>query len=139
GSVGAALRLAQSDGVARYAALVALAATAPGLDRSAASAIAEKCIGAANAETYDITVNLIDLLLNRLARFGALQPSNWSEAAPNEAKTFAKLAPHAHAARRWANLAQELSARVGHARAVNLDPSGVILDMLLKLDDAARP
>ncbi|MDB9857102.1 DNA polymerase III subunit delta' [Amylibacter sp.] len=139
GSVGAALRLAQADGASRYAALVALASTAPGLDRSAASSIAEKCVGAANAETYDITVNLIDLLLNRLARFGALQPGNWSEAAPNEAQTLAKLAPHAHAARKWADLAQELSARVGHARAVNLDPSGVILDMLLKLDDAARP
>jgi DNA polymerase-3 subunit delta' len=139
GSVGAALRLTQSDGANRYAALVSLAKSAPGLDRSTALSIADKCIGAANAETYDITVSLIDLLLNRLARFGALQPTHWTEAAPNEAATLSKLAPNAAAARKWANLAQELSARVGHARAVNLDPSSVILDMLLKLDEAARP
>ena len=139
GSVGAALRLVQADGAQRYAALVALANTAPGMDRAAAITIAEKCAGAANAETYDITVILIDLLLTRLARYGATQPTQWIEAAPAEARTLAKLAPNAHAARKWANLAQDLSARVGHARAVNLDPSGVILDMLLKLDEAARP
>jgi DNA polymerase-3 subunit delta' len=139
GSVGAALRLAQADGAERYAALVKLAATAPGLDRTAALSIADKCAGAANAETYDITVNLIDLLLNRLARFGALLPTEWIEAAPNEYAALSKLAPNAHAARKWAQLAQDLSARVGHARAVNLDPSSVILDMLLKLDEAARP
>lgn len=139
GSVGASLRLAQADGTARYAALVTLAASAPGMDRAAALAIADKCTGTANAEIYDVTVTLIDLLLNRLARFGALQPTDWIEAAPNEYATLAKLAPNAAAARKWAQLAQDLSARVGHARAVNLDPSSVILDMLLKLDEAARP
>ncbi|GGA10705.1 DNA polymerase III subunit delta' [Neptunicoccus cionae] len=138
GSVGAALRLAHGDGAQRYAALVALMEQAPGLDRGQATAIAEKCGGAANAENYDITVLLIDLLLTRLARFGALQPAIWTEAAPQEARMLAKLAPNCAAARKWANLAQALSARVGHARAVNLDPSGVILDMLLKLDEAAR-
>ncbi|WGI20524.1 DNA polymerase III subunit delta' [Amylibacter sp. IMCC11727] len=138
GSVGTALRLAQSDGAERYAALVTLAKSAPGLDRATAVTLADKCAGAANAEIFDVTVNLIDLLLTRLARFGALQPNQWTDAAPNESVTLAKLAPTPHAARNWADLAQDLSARVGHARAVNLDPSSVILDMLLKLDDAAR-
>jgi DNA polymerase-3 subunit delta' len=78
------------------------------------------------------------LLLNRLARFGALQPANWTEAAPNEHATFKKLAPNTNAARKWAQLAQDLTARVSHARAVNLDPSSVILDMLLKFDKTAQ-
>ena len=138
GSVGAALRLAQGDGTTLYARLIGLADTAPGLDRSAALTLANACTGAPNAETYDLTIGLLDLLLTRLARFGALQPSGWVESAPQEARTLAKLAPHAPAARKWANLAQELSARASHARAVNLDPSSVILDMLLKLDDTAR-
>ena len=51
---------------------------------------------------------------------------------------LAKLAPDANAARRWANLAQDLSTRSSHARAVNLDPSTVILDMLLKLNETAQ-
>ncbi|HBN32303.1 MAG TPA: DNA polymerase III subunit delta', partial [Rhodobacteraceae bacterium] len=42
-----------------------------------------------------------------------------------------------HAARGWADLAQTLSERAAHARAVNLDPASVILDMLLKIDQMA--
>lgn len=138
GSVGAALSLIQANGSFRYAALINLAMAAPGLDRTAALSIADKCAGVANTEIYDVTINLVDLLLNRLARFGALQPADWTEAAPNEYATFKKLAPDTHAARKWAQLAQDLSARVSHARAVNLDPSSVILDMLLKLDKTAQ-
>ena len=139
GSVGTALRLIQADGASRYAELINLATTAPGLDRTAALSIADKCSGIANAEIYDVTINLVEFLLNRLARFGAMQPAHWIEAAPDEHATLTKLAPDIHAARKWAQLAHDLNARVDHARAVNLDPSGVILDMLLNLDDVARP
>ncbi|MDG1999611.1 MAG: DNA polymerase III subunit delta' [Amylibacter sp.] len=139
GSVGTALRLIQADGASRYAELINLATTAPGLDRNAALSIADKCSGIANAEIYDVTINLVEFLLNRLARFGAMQPAHWIDAAPDEHATLTKLAPDIHAARKWAQLAHDLYARVSHARAVNLDPSGVILDMLLKLDDVARP
>ncbi len=138
GSVGESVRLLNAEGVALYARLVALAATAPGLDREAALNLANKCSGRDAAAFYDMTVHLVSLLLARLARFGALQPQNWAEAAPREAQILAKLAPDAAAARKWANLAQDLTARVTHARAVNLDPSGVILDMLLQLDETAR-
>lgn len=138
GSVGESVRLLNADGVTLYARLVALAATAPGLDREAALNLANKCAGRDAAPFYDMTVHLVSLLLARLARYGALQPAVWDEAAPNEARTLAKLAPNAAAARKWANLAQELTGRVTHARAVNLDPSGVILDMLLQLDETAR-
>ncbi len=138
GSVGESVRLLNADGVTLYARLVALAASAPGLDREAALTLANKCAGRDAAAFYDMTVHLVSLLLARLARFGALQPETWAEAAPNEAKILAKLAPNATAARKWANLAQDLTARVTHARAVNLDPSGVILDMLLQLDETAR-
>ncbi len=138
GSVGEAIRLLNADGVTLYGRLTALAAMAPGLDRNAALQLADKCTGRAAAPFYDITLHLIALLLHRLARYGALQPAVWDEAAQGEAQMLAKLAPNLHAARKWANLAQELTGRVTHARAVNLDPSSVILDMLLKLDETAR-
>ncbi|MBV1864644.1 MAG: DNA polymerase III subunit delta' [Rhodobacteraceae bacterium] len=138
GSVGEAIRLINADGVTLYERLVALAATAPGLDRTAALSLANKCAGRDAAPFYDITIHLISLLLARLARYGALQPSVWVEAAHGEALMLDKLAPNAQAARKWANLAQKLTARVSHARAVNLDPSSVILDMLLQLDETAR-
>ena len=40
-------------------------------------------------------------------------------------------------ARRWADLAQRLGARLRHGRAVNLDPSALILDTVLKIQEAA--
>ena len=138
GSVGAALRLLNGGGIALYQALVTLAAAAPGLERGAAIALADKCSGRDAAPRFDMTLHLITVLLSRLARYGALQPSVWSEAAPGEALMLAKLAPNAAAARKWVDLSQTLTGRVMHARAVHLDPSGVILDMLLKLNETAR-
>ena len=138
GSVGEALRLMNTDGVVLYDRLVALAATAPSLDRTAAVSLADKCSGRDAALLYEMTVHLYLLLLSRLAKYGALQPSVWTEASQGEALMLSKLAPNAAAGRKWAELAQLISGRVTHARAVNLDPSGVILDMLLKLDETAQ-
>lgn len=138
GSVGAAVRLLQSDGLALYAQLVEVLSAAPGLDRTAALRLADACAGAANAERYDMTLTLLAQLLTRLARFGARQPATWDEAAPHEARLFARLAPNARAARGWADLAAGLSARTGHARAVNIDPSTTVLDTLLSIDATAR-
>ncbi len=138
GSVGEAVRLLSGDGLALYSQLVSLASAAPQLDRSAAIRLADSCTGKTAEARYTATLRLIFLLLSRLARFGALQPPVVDEATTGEARMLAKLAPDANAARRWANLAQDLSARSSHARAVNLDPSTVILDMLLKLNETAQ-
>ena len=50
---------------------------------------------------------------------------------------LARLSPDPAAARQWATLQQELSARAGHALAVNLDPATLILDMVLKMNETA--
>ncbi|MEM7439816.1 MAG: DNA polymerase III subunit delta', partial [Pseudomonadota bacterium] len=134
GSAGAAIALIQNDGGKLYERLLGLLANAPGSDRGAAIALAEGCVGAANSERYGLTLVLIDLMLTRLARFAALQPSIWTEAAPQEARIFARLAPGIGHARLWATLAADLSARTGHARAVNIDPASVVLDALLAID-----
>ena len=60
------------------------------------------------------------------------------EAANGELALAAKLSANAHQARIWANLQQEISAKTSHARAVNLDPGQVILDMFIQIDKAAR-
>lgn len=138
GSVGEAIRILSGDGIALYSRLVELAATAPDIDRSAVIHLAQSCVGKASEPRYSATLRLFFLMLARLARFGALQPAVIDEAAQGEARMLAKLAPDATAARRWAVLAQELSDRSAHARAVNLDPSSVILDMMLKLNETAR-
>jgi DNA polymerase-3 subunit delta' len=138
GSVGEAIRIVTEDGLKRYAELVALAVQAPNMDRTTALKLANACVGKGNEPKYDLTLRLIRQMLARIARFSALQPSIFQEAAIGEAIMLSKLGPNMHAARKWADLSAELTARSNHARAVNLDPSSVILDMLLKINETAR-
>ncbi|MFN3262030.1 MAG: DNA polymerase III subunit delta' [Pikeienuella sp.] len=137
GSAGEAARLAALGGPALYSRLVSLLAGAPGMNRREMAAIGSACSGRANAETYDLVIRLIDILLARLARAGALGPPS-AEAAPGEAKALAALSPGPAAARLWADLALTLGGRAAAARAVNLDPSQVMLDIFLEIDAAAR-
>jgi DNA polymerase-3 subunit delta' len=51
---------------------------------------------------------------------------------------LARLAPSPAAGRVWAGLQQELSARARQGKAVNLDPASLILDTLLRIDEAAK-
>ncbi|HMO71597.1 MAG TPA: DNA polymerase III subunit delta' [Paracoccaceae bacterium] len=136
GSVGAALALSAQDGAGLYRDLVALLATLPRLDRPRAIALADSA-GARGAEgRFDLAVTLIDRALARLARTGATgRPP--PEAAPGEAAVLARLSPDIAAGRAWADLAQALGVRARAGRAVNLDPSALLMDILLRLDDTA--
>ncbi len=53
------------------------------------------------------------------------------------ARVLGRLAPDMAAGRGWADLAATLTARVRSARAVNLDPATLLVDMLLRIDAAA--
>ena len=59
------------------------------------------------------------------------------EAVADEARVLGRLAPDMAAGRGWADLAATLTARVRSARAVNLDPATLLVDMLLRIDAAA--
>ncbi len=136
GSVGTALRLVTLDGLARYRELVALLATLPRLDRPRLIALAEAGAARGTEGRFDLTVTLIDQFLARAARTGITrQPP--PEAAPGEAALLSRIAPDAHAARAWADLAQSLGARARAGKAVNLDPAALLVDMVLKVDETA--
>ncbi|MFN6951622.1 MAG: DNA polymerase III subunit delta' [Albidovulum sp.] len=137
GSVGEAIRLANLDGLQTYGSIVTLFSTLPRLDRPAALRLAESVARNGSAERLDLLLSLMELFLARLARTGAtgrLDP----EAVPGEAARLARLAPDAIAGRRWAGLQQSLGARARHGQAVNLDPAALVLDLVLKIDEAAR-
>jgi DNA polymerase-3 subunit delta' len=51
---------------------------------------------------------------------------------------LARISPDDVAARRWAQLQQDLTERSRHGRAVNLDPAALILDMIFKIEETAR-
>lgn len=133
GSVGEAIRLANLEGLALYAALVGL--FRPRLDRPAAIRLAEGAAGRANEPRLDLILRLLDLLLARAAQSALAGPL--PEAAPGEAALLARLAPGAAAARPWAERHGSLGARARHGKAVNLDPAALILDILVKIDETA--
>ncbi|MBS8225469.1 DNA polymerase III subunit delta' [Vannielia litorea] len=136
GSVATALQLIDDEGLALYAALVALFRDLPRLDRPATLAMAAKCGGRDAQDRFRLTTRLIDTLLARIARTGALGPPS-PEAAPGEAALLARLAPDAARARAWAELAATLGARARAGAAVNLDAPALITDICLKISEAA--
>lgn len=137
GSVGQAIRLVHQDGLDTYHSLVSLLSALPRIDRPAAIRLAESCSGKGAEVRYAHLLDLIDLFLSRTARAGLLgEPP--VQGAPGEARLLARLAPHDHASRRWAQLQQDLSTRVRHGKAVNLDPASLILDMLFRIEETAR-
>lgn len=137
GSVGGALRLSLLGGLPIYAELVALMSSLPRMDRARAIKLSEAAAQRGGEEKLQLLFTLIDLLLARLARSGATGTVPNIEAAPGEAALLARLSPHPHQGRKWADLAQDISARVQHGLAVNLDPAALVLDTLQKMGETA--
>ncbi len=136
GSVGAAFAMTNLDGLKLYARLIRLFATLPRLDRPQALALADAGAARGAEAQFELIVTLIDLFLARLARAGTTgHPA--PAAAPGEAELIARLSPNPAVARHWAELAQTIGLRARRGKAVNLDPAALLLDMVLKIDEAA--
>jgi DNA polymerase-3 subunit delta' len=136
GSAGMAVRLLEAEGVALYRDLVATVAGAPRMDREAAVKLAEHMGARGQGERQELAVYLVGLLLGRLARTGAGHPPA-AEAARGEAAMLHRLAPDARAGQGWAAHQSELTARLAQGLAVNLDPATLILDTMLRINEAA--
>ena len=137
GSVGEAIRLHSNDGPENYGQIIRLLSSCPNMDRPQALNFAETAAQRGKDQRLDAALYLINLALSRLARTGAgLAPE--TEAIPGEIAIFQNLSQSSIAARKWAELQQDLSARFGHGRAVNVDPQSLVLDALLRINEAAR-
>lgn len=137
GSVGEAIRLENLNGLQLYADLIALLGTLPRMDRPRALALAETGGARGKPEVLDLMLWLLDTALARLARTGATGAPPTQQAAPGESTVLARLAPHPQQGRLWAQMAQDTADRTRHARAVNVDPASLLLDAVLRLQDAA--
>ncbi|WP_299302111.1 DNA polymerase III subunit delta' [uncultured Litoreibacter sp.] len=135
GSVGEALRLLNLDGLTLYKELMSVIDTFPRLDRARAIALGEKAAARNVDGRLDLMLRLFDVALSRLSRAGLGMVEN--QAASGELLTLARLSPNEDAARRWATLSASSSARARHGQAVNLDPSSLILDMVLTMNEVA--
>lgn len=134
GSTGRALRLLAGDGLALYARLVASFDNGRRIARGAMSALAEGVSGRANTEKYRLLLDLVQLLVARLARAAATGTPP-PEAAPGEAALIANLASDPAQAPLWAEALGTIAATTRHAVAVNLDPAQTVLNTLLELDE----
>lgn len=134
GSAGEAIDLLAHDGIPLYAEILSLMATAPRMNRPRIAQLGNTCAGKGTEARYDMTIRLTMLALSRLALNGAKGTENPIN---GEGELAARLSTNPQQAREWAALVQELSARISHARAVNLDPAQVILDTFLSIDTAA--
>ena len=137
GSVGEAVRLINLGGLKIYAELAGLFSDLPRMDCGRALKLAETAAARGGEAKLDLLIALVELFLARLARSGAAGMAPEPEGAPGEAALFARIAPDASSARRWAELEESLSGRMRHGRAVNLDPAALILDTVLKIRDSA--
>ena len=137
GSVGAALRLLNLNGLKIYAELVQILDTLPRLDRQRAMALAEAAAQRGAAEKFELLLTLIEIALSRLARTGATGLPPLPEAATGEAAMLTRLAATPLRGRAWADLSAEATARARHGQAVNLDPASLVLDTVFKMQETA--
>ncbi|MGR3637394.1 MAG: DNA polymerase III subunit delta' [Shimia sp.] len=137
GSVGEAMRVTQLGGLAMYQELAALFASMPQFDRQRALKLAEAAAARGAVAQFDLLLTLLDVFVSRIARTGALGQASETEIVPGEADLLIRLAPNAHKARAWANLAQEITDRTRHGKAVNLDPAALVLDTVFKIQKTA--
>ncbi len=132
GSAGEAIDLLAHDGLKLYADITSLIATAPRMNRPRIIALGDSCAGATNADRYDMVVRLTLLALSRMALAGARGSTPIGAEAD-----LSRFANNPFQAQLWAELVADQSARIAHARAVNLDPGQVILDTFLAIDATA--
>ncbi|SFT51268.1 DNA polymerase III subunit delta' [Sedimentitalea nanhaiensis] len=137
GSVGAALRLINQGGLQIYAELIAILESLPRLDRRRALALAEAAAQKGASDKFELLLNLIDIVMARLARTGATGSPPHPEAASGESRTLARLAANPAMGRAWAEIAGDITARTRHGKAVNLDPASLVLDTVFKMQETA--
>lgn len=133
GSAGRALRLVGGGGLEIYARLVAMLREGR-IDRAAMMALAESVSVRDVGDRFALVIELLAVLLGRLARHGAAGVLE-SEAALGERAVAEAFATGIPAARLWAETAERISATARHALAVNLDPAQTMIDIMLDLDE----
>jgi DNA polymerase-3 subunit delta' len=135
GSVGQAAELALTEGVLAYGTIVNMCRNLPHFDRVKLLKLANSA-GRNTDGKFDQILNLLDIFIARLAR-AAVSPVSAYEAAPGENEVFSRLCPNQNAARLWADTQLELSQRARRGKIANLDPSSLILDMGLRIEETA--
>ncbi len=138
GSIGRALDLAGTEGVALYKALVKLLERLPQLDGAALHAFAERLTRGDDDTSFRIVGELLPGWLARMVALATEREEEGSVAAlPGEAAAMRRLAAR-RGLDQWVEVWEKLTHLFALADSVNLDRKQVVLNAFFTLEEAAR-
>ena len=136
GSVGNAIRLSNYNALSIYKSIVEIVETFPNLNGNLALALSERAAKKGDDQILNIIVELIELVISRLAYSGLGQLSE--ELIQNEKIILTKVSNTNKHAKSWADLVGELRKKINYAITVNIDPGTLILDTLFKMNETSQ-
>jgi len=137
GSVGEAVKLMNLNGLDLYQKILDILEALPRLENEKVISISDRFTTPSSSGEFEFFVSLLELSLNRLSLSGAKTEQDVKQSIFNETSVFSRLCPNRQAAIQWAELTQELSARLRRGHAVNLDASALILDTFFQIEACA--
>jgi len=99
-------------------------------------ALSERAAKKGDDQILNIIVELIELVISRLAYSGLGQLSE--ELIQNEKIILTKVSNTNEHAKSWADLVGELRKKINYAITVNIDPGTLILDTLFKMNETSQ-
>ena len=136
GAPGAALALADHDGLAVYRDMMALIAGAPRMDLRALHALGDRLARRGEEPAFRLAMALLARWIGRLAAAGA-RGGTPAPVLPGEAEAARRLLA-ASPPDRWAALWERVHDLAARTDRVNLDRKQVVLGLFLSLENAAR-
>jgi DNA polymerase-3 subunit delta' len=145
GSIGRALRLAETGGLEIFSEIMSLLEKLPGTDMSALHRLGDRLARADAENAYRVATDLLTWWLARMIRTGAgfrnsedHQAAAQAEFIRGEADCARNLLALA-GLDRWAEVWQKITRLIAQADGVNLDRKQVILNAFHAMETAARP
>ncbi|MDD9876672.1 MAG: DNA polymerase III subunit delta', partial [Magnetovibrio sp.] len=137
GSVGRALDLAGSDGLAVYGRVMELLDGLPALDVAALHEFAQSCGGAKGQGTFETAADLIRWTLARLVRYVGEAGAGSGRIDAREQALFQRIGPAA-GLESWLQVWEKIDDLLDRANRANLDRKQVILNAFSTLQGAVR-
>ena len=137
GSIGRALELADSGGLALYRSVLDLLSQAPAMDIARLHGFADRLARADAEDAYRASVELLSQFLSRLAAGAARGALDGNEIVAGERAAMQHLAARTDPAR-WAGLRSEIERSVVTADELNLDRKQTVLGAFFAIAEMSR-
>jgi DNA polymerase-3 subunit delta' len=137
GSVGLALDLAASGGLALYQSILELLLQIPDLDVTRLHAFTDQLARADAEEAYRVAQELLLWLLARIVVRSVRFPSGGEEVVPGEGEAVRRVAAKAASAQ-WAALREEVRQTFASTDQLNLDRKQAMLGVFFAIEEVAR-